>query len=87
MHIFLLHNSVGIGYKKGMDTNEIKALLAKKGITVTSIANNLGVSQPTVSLTIKGTTVSSRIRAAIAEAIGKPVSEIWPDAKPEDDAA
>ena len=71
-----------------METNEIKSLLALKKITVTSIAKNIGVSQPSVSLTIKGTTVSSRIRAAIAEALGLTVSEIWPDAKTnQEDAA
>jgi transcriptional regulator with XRE-family HTH domain len=70
-----------------MNSEEIKKILKEKRIKITDIASDLGVSQPTVSLTIKGTTVSSRIRAAIAEACGKPVSEIWPDTKPQEEAA
>jgi len=62
-----------------MEAQEIKDLLKDHKKTISSIADELGVSQPTVSLTIKGTTVSARIRAAIAKAINKPVSEVWPE--------
>lgn len=65
-----------------MDRAEIKDLLKQKRIKITDIANDLGVSQPTVSLTIKGTTVSAKVRTAIAQAIGTPVEKIWPDAQP-----
>lgn len=72
---------MSIGYKVAMRPNKIKAILVEKGVTVTSIAKRLGVSQPTVTLTIQGKTTSARIRAAIAEAIGQPVEKLWPEKK------
>lgn len=62
-----------------MNSEDIKKILKQKRIKIVDIANDLGVSQPTVSLTIKGTTVSAKVRTAIAQAIGKPVEKIWPD--------
>jgi predicted transcriptional regulator len=61
-----------------MTPNKIKSMLVERGISISSIAKNLGVSQPTVSQTIKGTTVSFRVREAISNAIGKPIEKLWP---------
>lgn len=57
------------------------------GTNITGIANSLVVSRQAVHQTITGLNASPRIRAAIAKAINKPVSEIWPDSKPEEQAA
>jgi len=56
----------------------IKAHLRMKGITLTALANELGVAHCSVSLVIRGKDVSKRIRAGIAEAIGMPVDVLWP---------
>jgi lambda repressor-like predicted transcriptional regulator len=68
-------------------TREIKAALALAGIYQTDIARKVGVHPVHVNDVIYGRRPTPRIRAAIAEAINKPVSEIWPDAKPEEQAA
>lgn len=69
--------------EKGDDTfmrpSEIKAELIRKEITQVSIAENLNVSQPAVAYVISGRLSSRRIRQAIADIIGKPVDEIWPN--------
>lgn len=62
-----------------MNSNEIKSALVMKGITQTAIAKSLNIKQPAVNATITGDLKTQRIRAAIAMAINKPVSEIWPD--------
>lgn len=58
---------------------QIKADLVARGITQTEIAKMLNVSVPIVNQVISGDRKSSRIRKAISMAIGKPVSELWPD--------
>ncbi|MCX5876637.1 MAG: helix-turn-helix transcriptional regulator [Deltaproteobacteria bacterium] len=60
-----------------MEPNKIKALLVERGITITSIARKLGVSQPTVTLTIQGKTVSAKVRTEIASAIGRTVAQTF----------
>ena len=62
-----------------MEPNEIRAELVRRGITVTNIARQEAVSQPYISQHLSGVRKSSRIRRAIAEAIDRPVHEIWPD--------
>ena len=57
------------------------------GTNGNKIAKALGVSRQVVYQVINGDISSPRIRLAIAEAIGKPVSEIWPDAKTNQEAA
>ncbi|SIR05997.1 helix-turn-helix domain-containing protein [Pseudacidovorax sp. RU35E] len=66
---------------KPMDPERIKAGLRMKGVTPAAIAEQLGVSTPTMSQVISGRSVSARIRNRIAEILGKPVDEIWPPAK------
>jgi len=61
-----------------MTPNEIRAELIRRNITVTSIAKQLGLKQPNVSAVIRGGRRTPKVRKAIADAIGKSVSEIWP---------
>lgn len=63
---------------KDMDPVKIKSQMILAGVTQTDIANELGVSQPSVNRVIAGIDVSDRIRRAIAEAIGINVKRIWP---------
>lgn len=62
-----------------MQPNEIRAELVRRGITVTSIARQEAVSQPYISQHLNGARHSIRIRRAIAQAIDRPIHEIWPD--------
>jgi predicted transcriptional regulator len=62
-----------------MKGHEITYELKEHGFTVSKIAKNLNVSQPTVSQVIYGKRSMSRIRETISQVIGKPVAEIWPD--------
>lgn len=61
-----------------MHPEEIKAALRMKGVTPTALAEEMGVSNGTMSQVISGRSVSARIRLRIAETIGKPVASIWP---------
>jgi lambda repressor-like predicted transcriptional regulator len=71
-----------VGYSKIMNrTNglKIRSELVKRDISNASIAQKLNVSRQSVTQIIYGQAKSSRIRQAIAQAIGRPVHEIWPD--------
>ena len=70
-----------------METKKIKSDLILAGVTQSEIARSLNVAVACVNDVVTGKRKNPRIRAAIAEAINKPVSEIWPDAKPEEQAA
>lgn len=62
-------------------TNEmidIRSALKARKITQTEIANMLKVTVVSVNDVISGKRKNPRIRKAIALAIGKPVSELWP---------
>lgn len=61
-----------------MHPEDIKAAMRKKGVKPADLARHLGVSQMTVSNTLRGRTTSRRIADAVAKVIGRPVSEIWP---------
>jgi predicted transcriptional regulator len=62
-----------------MKANDIRAELVRRNISMVSVARSIGVSQPAVSQIISGKKTSSRIRQAIAKAIGKPVDEVFPE--------
>lgn len=61
-----------------MKPNEIRAALMLKNITITDIAKQLGAKRSNVSMVIYRVRPTPRIRTAIAEAIGKPVDEVFP---------
>lgn len=62
-----------------MDSYLIKQALKENKVKMVDIARLLDVSHAAVSLVIKGTSKSSRIRKTISLAVGKPVSELWPE--------
>lgn len=58
----------------------IKALLWEKNITQREIAKRLGVSGVMVSGVIYGRNSSHRVQQAIADAVDKKITELWPEA-------
>lgn len=62
-----------------MHQEDIKAALRKAGWTQAAIADELAVAKSSVAQVIVGSIRSARIQARIAEIIGKPVKEIWPN--------
>lgn len=60
----------------------IKAALALKGITLSSIARQLDVKPTTITIVSKGYRRSRRIEHAIALALGCEPDQIWPDRYP-----
>ena len=64
-----------------MNVNNIKAELIMKNVKQTEIARSLGITSASVNEVITGRRKNPRIREAIAAAINKPVSEIWPEAE------
>jgi transcriptional regulator with XRE-family HTH domain len=58
---------------------DLKILMLQRGVTYKGIANKLGVSRKTVAVVASGFSTSKRIQAALAEAVGKSVQELWPD--------
>ena len=48
-------------------------------VKVLDIARRLNLPSSNVSVVISGYRPNPKVRQAIAEAIGKPVSEIWPE--------
>lgn len=63
-----------------MHPEDIKAAMRKNGVKPSDLARHLGVSQMSVSNTLRGRTKSRRIAEAIAKVVGRPVAEIWPAA-------
>jgi predicted transcriptional regulator len=62
-----------------MKPNEIRAELVLRKITLVSIAKKLGIAVPSVSQVLVRKRTTAYVREAIAEAINKPVSEVFPD--------
>ena len=65
-------------HPQDMEPQDIRAELTRNRIAQTAIARKLEVSPSTVNKVIDGFSVSDRIRKAIAAAIGKDVTDIWP---------
>ncbi|MDR1702481.1 MAG: helix-turn-helix domain-containing protein [Sporomusaceae bacterium] len=62
----------------GMTPEEIKAGLILRKIKQIDIAAQTGYTTEAVNMVIKGIRKNQKIRKAIAAALEKPVSEIWP---------
>ena len=60
-------------------TEIIGAIMLLTGKRVDKYAKDAGLPQAVVYRVINGTSKNERVRAAISEAIGKPISEIWPE--------
>lgn len=65
-----------------MNGYTIRIQMAEKNIKVNDIARKLGVTHVAVSKVIHGRAKSARVMSAIADAVGKPISELWPDLEP-----
>ena len=65
------------GSKKTL--RKVKSLMVLHGIKQLAIAKKCGVTQAAVAWVVMGRNKSKRIRAAIAEAVGKRVEELWPE--------
>lgn len=61
-----------------MEPEFIKYRLKKAGYSQSDVARMFDVSTQAVFYVIKGTSVSHRIRAKIAELIGEDIEDIWP---------
>ena len=61
-----------------MTPKDIKIQMIRVDITPAEVARQLNVTPQAVSQVIYGKTVSSRIQAAVAMAVGRPVCEMWP---------
>ena len=61
-----------------MHAEEIKAKIRMQGITPAMIADELSVTQQTVSGVIRGKGTSRRIQERISEVTGLPVDVMWP---------
>lgn len=62
-----------------MTPQEIQTALRKKKSTQRAIAGQLGVSEMSVSRVIHRLSTSDRIMRAVAQAIGKPKTDVFPD--------
>jgi lambda repressor-like predicted transcriptional regulator len=72
------------GTQTSLSPDDIRAGLIKRfGLKyAAALAQKTNKSNSWVSRHICGTLATEEGRAAIAEAIGKPVEEIWPETKP-----
>lgn len=67
---------------KGLTPNEIRAELMRRGVKLIDVASRAGVTKEAVSQAISGTKKykgKKRVRPVIADIIGMPVTDIWPD--------
>lgn len=62
-----------------MKPKEIRAALMIAEVTIYKFARELGVSAALVHKVLNGDRKNPRVREKLAEAIGKQVSDIWPD--------
>jgi len=62
-----------------MTPEQIQTALREKETTQKAIAGKLGVSEMSVSKVIHGVIVSDRIMAAVARAVGKSKTQVFPD--------
>lgn len=65
-----------------MHPEQIKAEMRMAGITPAALADSLSVAKSTISQVISGRTESARIKAKIAEILGRSITAIWPDKGP-----
>ena len=62
-----------------MKSYMIRQEMAENKIKVIDIAAKFGVTHAAISSVIHGRNKTPRIRQAIADAIGRPVAEVFPD--------
>lgn len=59
----------------------IAQIMINTGMTVPELASSKGISKQALYAAINGELLAPRPVAIIVEAAGKPVSELWPEAK------
>jgi lambda repressor-like predicted transcriptional regulator len=62
-----------------LKASKIRSLIVEAGTSGAEIGRSLGFTRSYVSHVIKGRSKNRVVREAIAAAIGKRVSEIWPE--------
>ena len=62
-----------------MTLNELKGAMIAAGITGRELARKLNITDQAVSAVVRGVNKTARVRKVIAEAISRPVDEIWSD--------
>ncbi|MBI3584239.1 MAG: helix-turn-helix domain-containing protein [Nitrospinae bacterium] len=58
---------------------KIRIEMVKKGIKGAAIARRIGVCRSAINKTITGRIKSHKLRKAIADEIGLPIAELWPE--------
>ena len=61
-----------------MHPEQIKGAMRARGVSLTALAEELGVSVSTISQVVSGRSSSARIQSRIAQITGAPVGELWP---------
>ncbi len=64
-----------------MNPKQIKRCLTEHGIRQRDLARKFGIDEAMVSQVISGSRNTRYIQEAIANIVGKPVEEIWPEEK------
>lgn len=59
----------------------IKAAIRMAGTTPAALADEMGLTRPSVGCVINGKQRSARVMAKVAETIGKPVDVVFPPPK------
>ena len=62
-----------------MTRKEIKIILLQKDLTVTSLAEELGVRRQELSMCIHGAREYPEIRKKLADRLGFSVEQMWPE--------
>jgi transcriptional regulator with XRE-family HTH domain len=60
----------------------VMVALAERGMTISELARNIGVAQAIVSKVVTGRRLSKKNEQRIAEFLGKPVDELFPNRTP-----
>lgn len=61
-----------------MHPEQIKGAMRARGVSLSALAEELGVSVSTISQVVSGRSTSARIRSRVAQITGVPVGELWP---------
>jgi hypothetical protein len=65
-----------------MDSNDLRAMMALKGIRASDVARDLGVTRAMVSAVIARVSATPWIRRALAEQLGIPFLVLWGEPDP-----
>jgi transcriptional regulator with XRE-family HTH domain len=62
-----------------MNTLKVKRLLRQAGVKQKDIAEKLGIHPQQVSAVVRGKRPQHSVVKAIAEAVNRPVADLWPE--------